>query len=371
MPYLRNCWYMTGWSDELAQGHVISRTILETPIAIYRDYNGAVAAIEDRCPHRFAPLSAGRVNGDGILICGYHGLGFGADGACKLNPHGPILRAAKVESWPVVDRYGIVWIWMGNPEKCDADLIPDFAWLDKAPETAQSRGEILSGGGGYELYVDNIMDLSHTDYLHADTLGGGGVAFSKPKVTNTDEWIEITWQSRNASPPAFYPSVIPNLPEKVDLLLKVRWFAASAMQIISEVSYDGLEANEPHRATAAHIFTPETQDSTHYFFAMARNYAENDEVLNQLIAATRLRIFSTEDKPMIEKVHARMNGKAFWGMQPLLLRIDEGGVKVRRHLQKLIDGESGEPPLNAALQSDEEKSDPPRSVNLCEQAETH
>src|SRR3546814_4688204 len=77
------------------------------------------------------------------------------------------------------------------------------------------------------LYVDNIMDLSHTDHLHADTLGGGGVVFNKPKVTSTDEWIEVAWQSRSTRPPAFYPRMIPNLPELVDLTLRVRWFAAS------------------------------------------------------------------------------------------------------------------------------------------------
>src|SRR3546814_19264056 len=80
------------------------------------------------------------------------------------------------------------------------------------------------------------MDLSHTDHLHADTLGGGGVVFNKPKVTSTDEWIEVAWQSRSTRPPAFYPRMIPNLPELVDLTLRVRWFAASAMRLDAERS---------------------------------------------------------------------------------------------------------------------------------------
>src|SRR3546814_1793807 len=81
------------------------------------------------------------------------------------------------------------------------------------------------------------MDLSHTDHLHADTLGGGGVVFNKPKVTSTDEWIEVAWQSRSTRPPAFYPRMIPNLPELVDLTLRVRWFAASAMRLDAEVRH--------------------------------------------------------------------------------------------------------------------------------------
>src|SRR3546814_8016429 len=87
------------------------------------------------------------------------------------------------------------------------------------------------------------MDLSHTDHLHADTLGGGGVVFNKPKVTSTDEWIEVAWQSRSTRPPAFYPRMIPNLPELVDLTLRVRWFAASAMRLDAEVRHEGKEGD--------------------------------------------------------------------------------------------------------------------------------
>ncbi|API59721.1 hypothetical protein BSL82_10655 [Tardibacter chloracetimidivorans] len=348
MPYLRNCWYMAAWSDGVGPGKVIGRTILDEPVALFRDTVGQIGAVEDRCPHRFAPLSAGKVNDRGILVCGYHGLGFDRTGACVANPHGAVLRAARVRSWPVVERYGIIWIWMGDAARCDPGLIPDFSWLDAAPASARSHGEILSGGGGYELYVDNIMDLSHTDHLHADTLGGGGVVFNKPKVTSTDEWIEVAWQSRSTRPPAFYPRMIPNLPELVDLTLRVRWFAASAMRLDAEVRHEGKEGDDCHRGTAAHIFTPESEDSTHYFYAMTRNYAADDEAVNQMIAETRARIFQTEDKPMIERVHAAMKGRDFWDMKPLLLRIDEGGVQVRRRLLKLIEDEARREPALAA-----------------------
>src|SRR3546814_18480050 len=110
---------------------------------------------------------------------------------------------------------------MGGAARCVQWLIPDFSWLDAAAASDRSPGEIRAGGGGYELYVDNIMDLSHTDHLHTDTLGGGGVVFNKPKVTAADEWIEVAWQSRSTRPPAFYPRMIPNLPELVDLTLRV------------------------------------------------------------------------------------------------------------------------------------------------------
>jgi phenylpropionate dioxygenase-like ring-hydroxylating dioxygenase large terminal subunit len=339
MPFLRNCWYMAAWADNLGPEAVLGRTILDEHVVLFRGRDGKIAALEDRCPHRFAPLSAGKVDGKGNVICGYHGLGFDQDGACALNPHGPVLRSAKVKSWPVVDRHGIIWIWMGAASLCDPDLIPDFSWFDEAPNTAKSHGEILSGGGGYELYVDNIMDLSHTDYLHADTLGQGGVVFNKPEVISTDDWIEVVWKSKDARPAAFYTRIIPDLPDLVDMTLKVRWFPASAMRLDSEIRHEGKLGDDCHRAIAAHIFTPESAETTHYFFAMARNYAEQDDALNTMIADARSRIFQTEDKPMIERVHAAMRGQDFWELKPLLLRIDEGGVLVRRRLKQRIERE--------------------------------
>lgn len=347
MTYLRNCWYMAGWSDAISSGEVIARTLLDEPVALFRDRDGNVGAVQDRCPHRFAPLSAGKVSDDGVLVCGYHGLGFDRSGTCVSNPHGAVLRGAKITSWPVAERHGMIWIWMGDAQACDPDLIPDFTWLAAAPASARSHGEILSGGGSYELYVDNIMDLSHTDYLHADTLGGGGVVFNKPKVTKTEKWIEVTWKSNNAPPPPVYRKRNPDLPELVDLTLRVRWYPAAVMRLDGEVRYDGMAEGACHQAAAGYIFTPESKNRTHYFFAIARNFVEHDDALNQMIAETRMRIFQTEDKPMIEKVHAAMQGSDFWEMRPLLLRIDEGGLQVRRRLQELIENEVCQP-LKAA-----------------------
>ena len=86
--YLRNAWYVAAWSDDLLDGQLLPRTIMKEPIVLYRKSDGKVVALEDRCPHRFAPLHMGKiVNGD-CVQCPYHGLEFDASGACVLNPHG-------------------------------------------------------------------------------------------------------------------------------------------------------------------------------------------------------------------------------------------------------------------------------------------
>ena len=86
--YLRNAWYVAAWSDDLAEGKLLARTIMKEPVVLYRKADGSPAALHDRCPHRFAPLSMGKiVHGDAVQ-CPYHGLEFDASGACTLNPHG-------------------------------------------------------------------------------------------------------------------------------------------------------------------------------------------------------------------------------------------------------------------------------------------
>jgi len=76
--YLRNAWYMAGWSDEVGTA-LLRRRLLGEPILLFRKEDGTAAALTDRCPHRFAPLSAGTRDGDTVR-CAYHGLAFDAAG---------------------------------------------------------------------------------------------------------------------------------------------------------------------------------------------------------------------------------------------------------------------------------------------------
>lgn len=109
MTYLKNCWYMAGWSDELTD-QLLSRRLFDQPILLYRKADGSVAALADRCPHRFAPLSLGTRMGDSVQ-CGYHGLTFDGTGQCVHNPFSNnIPAAAKVQSWAVIERHDIIWL---------------------------------------------------------------------------------------------------------------------------------------------------------------------------------------------------------------------------------------------------------------------
>ena len=128
--FLRNCWYAAGWSRDFASAVLTPATILNEPIVIYRQTNGAAVALQDRCCHRFAPLSMGRIEGDD-LRCMYHGLKFAPSGKCIEIPGQPkIPLQACVRNFPIVDKYSVAWIWMGDPSLADEALIPDFVGVD-------------------------------------------------------------------------------------------------------------------------------------------------------------------------------------------------------------------------------------------------
>ena len=167
--FLRSAWYVAGWSSEFVPGVVHVRTIIDEPLILMRRADDTLVALTDRCPHRWAPLSKGRLEGDTIR-CMYHGVRFAADGRCVEVPRqeriGPALR---VRSYPVVERHKWAWIWMGDAEGADPSLIPDVSLLDD-DERRVSYGQ-LDYRANYMLVNDNLLDLSHVGFVHENSLG--------------------------------------------------------------------------------------------------------------------------------------------------------------------------------------------------------
>jgi len=113
--YPKNIWYVAALPGEVTSAP-LARRILNEKVVIFRTIAGRVTALQDRCPHRLLPLSRGRVVGE-HLQCGYHGAEFSADGKCVLVPGQPeVPDNAGIRSYPAEEKYGLVWIWMGEPE---------------------------------------------------------------------------------------------------------------------------------------------------------------------------------------------------------------------------------------------------------------
>jgi len=184
MPFIRNLWYVAAWSDELDMSGPIGRVIAGEPIVFYRKPDGALVALEDRCPHRHAPLSLGRVEGAG-LRCMYHGLTFREDGMCTGGP-GPTVvpPGTAARAFPVVERWDWIWVWTGDPALADPAAIPQVH--DPDDDDWVMRRDAIDYAADYQLIHDNLCDLSHLDFTHETTLGaatGSKWADGEPGIT--------------------------------------------------------------------------------------------------------------------------------------------------------------------------------------------
>ena len=175
MPFLRNAWYVAMWADDLVPGELTSRTICDQPIVLFRRLDGSAAAIVDQCAHRFAPLSRGRLCGEHVE-CPYHGLRYDHTGTCVENPHGSgrIAPALHISSFPVEERHSAIWVWLGE-QAADASLIPDFSHLDAGAPGVLSKRDWMVLDVDYRLMADNLLDLSHVNFLHDGLLGHSGM----------------------------------------------------------------------------------------------------------------------------------------------------------------------------------------------------
>ena len=338
MPFLKNAWYMAGWSHEFTVAALIPRTVVGEPVVFFRKSDGTIAALADTCPHRLAPLHLGALNQDRVR-CGYHGLEFDASGACVHNPHGngAIPSAARVAAFPVHERNLIAWIWMGEPEKADAALLPDYSFLSDAPETARNTG-YLPTKANYQLLSDNILDLSHADFLHTDTLGGGSLTRSRAKIAEEGDTVRIRWEVSGDIVPPVFARELADPTARLDQWTQVIWTAPATMHL-------SLGVVDPEHSNlvvdALHIMTPETDTTTHYFFASRRHFKQDDVEYNRMAGEMTRNIFSHEDKPVIEAQQLRMGAVTdLLSLNPMLLPIDSGALRARRKLSALIEGES-------------------------------
>jgi phenylpropionate dioxygenase-like ring-hydroxylating dioxygenase large terminal subunit len=339
--YLRNAWYVAAWSDDLAEEQLLGRTILKEPIVLYRKADGSVAALEDRCPHRFAPLHMGKVIRGDRVQCPYHGLEFDASGACVRNPHGTksIPPRARVRSYPVTERHKAIWIWMGNAPS-DESKVPDFSVLDNVPEMQATKRDHITIRANYELIIDNLLDLSHTSYLHDGILGNSDTVESEISVEREGDDVIVSRHAPNVIAPELFAILMPSPPDRVDKFTRMRWMPPSNLRLVTGICSTGARPESGTGYHAIHMLTPESDRTTHYFFTAVRfNVMTTDDALNaqiqQKISTTRRFAFEEQDAPVIE-AQQEVIESAQTPVDPVILAIDVGPVRYKQILQKLI-----------------------------------
>ena len=336
--FVRDAWYMAGWSEELGDG-LLARRIAGRNLVLYRGEDGAPVALDDRCPHRFAPLSRGRRQGDGIA-CGYHGLVFDRSGACIANPFSARTPArAAVRSWPLQERDGIAWLWRGEPEAADAGLIPDFSMLAESPFSRTLHGYVLMQAN-YEYGTDNLMDLSHIEFVHTGSFAGQGVIFAGTyEVLQDGETLRSNWWMPGVKAPGHTAGVYP--PDLLtDHWLEMRWNAPASMHLEIGATPAGQPREGGVIVQQAHILTAATEGTTHYFWATTVGAPPGAPDMSETVRRLMSQAFDVEDKPMIEAAYANLQGEDFWDQPPVSIGVDRGRILARRKIQALLERES-------------------------------
>ncbi len=335
--WLADAWYVGCTAEELAGGPV-GRRVCGVGMVFFRDEAGQVAALEDFCPHRGAPLSLGAVRGGGVM-CGYHGLVVGVDGRCVAMPGQNVAGFAPVRAFAVVERYGFVWVWPGE-RAADPAGAPRFAWGEEA-------GWVYGGGVfhvrcDYRLMIDNLMDLTHETYVHAGSIGQKEID-EAPVVTEVIGGQVVTRREMHgiAAPP-FWRMALRGAGLDEDAVVD-RWqvcrFGMPSHVLIDVgvalAGHGGIEAPQGAKAASVVVdfMTPETETSHWYFWGMARSFAVEDAALTETIRAGQKKIFS-EDLEMLERQQANLS--AHPQRRLMRLNIDAGGVRARMMIARAV-----------------------------------
>lgn len=346
--FVKNCWYVIAWDHEIASeqanGCLFTRTVLGEPIVVYRTATGLVA-LADRCCHRGAPLSKGRVEADN-LRCGYHGLLFDPQGQCIEVPG---MEAAPpkacVRRYPVVTKNKWIFVWMGEPEKADPVMLPDNYSCD-SPDWQTVPG-YMHYATNYLLICDNLLDFSHLSYVHEKTLGGStAIAQSRADVSN------ITAPGQRGLRVQRHVAEVPSPPsyQRVHAFAGTieRWwdydFVVPGTLLMKSGGRPSKNNTIDHGEVELHscqTLTPESENSTHYFFQQGHRTGQGDSELAGAMHQMLLRAFQ-EDKDMIGAQSASLALLPDFNMLPL--HLDGALMRFRR----LIEAEAGREALASA-----------------------
>ncbi len=332
--YPRNCWWVAGTIDEIGS-QPIARRLLGEAIVLYRTGDGRAAALADRCPHRWASLSKGYVEGN-ELVCGYHGARFGANGKCHVFPtQDKVPEEAKVRSYPVIEQFPFIWIWMGDPEGiADAPKPYRFDWAENADHLV-ARGSTPIDAN-YFLIHENLLDLTHFNYTHRNSLGVDDTPVAK--FSRDGDRVSFLMRKEDTQLTAVERAVV-GVDHRFNRVINA-WFETPAVHVGHVELYDR-EATGQERTNytswITHLVTPAAPGITHYWWIFARDYG-TDASPEEL--AVGLDFIFREDKVMLENIQANAALDMGKGESTeVSFNGDMGGLLARRVLKKLLQAE--------------------------------
>lgn len=335
MSYVRNAWYVAGWSSEFDDS--LKRVvILEQPLVMYRNSSGHVVALEDQCPHRLLPLSKGKRIGDGIQ-CGYHGMTFNCEGQCVRVPgQDNIPSTAFVTAYSIHEKHDIVFVWMGDAADADVSTIFDLPQFTSSDWHAH-QGDALHLQSHYLNVAENLVDPAHVSFVHPTTLGNAA-SENVPVHVDTEGETLVAWRWIRDAPPIGFFQKFGGFSGNVD-----RWhyyylhLPCTAVIDFGSADVDANLAEDERdqgvRIFALHFLTPVNEHYTIDRWMHLRNAAVGDEEASAQMDAL-FRVAFNEDKEILEAIDEQE--RLPQQRRPIRLAIDKGPMVYRKRIESMI-----------------------------------
>jgi phenylpropionate dioxygenase-like ring-hydroxylating dioxygenase large terminal subunit len=339
--FFRNAWYIAALDAEL-KDELLPVKLLDERLALYRQANGEPAALEDACVHRKLPLSMGRIEGNHVE-CGYHGMTYDADGKCVRIPcTDRIPKEARVRSYPIVSRYGLLWVWMGDPKSAEPSRIfPVEHWGD--PNWGVTRGDAMTVHCNYLYMTDNLLDPSHVAWVHPDSFGNAACESTPVEVkANESGVIASRWMRAVEVAPLYVPFVrFQGLCDRLPHY-EVRFPSHALIKALFVPAGAGHANAERHERAfimdSYNFLTPIDAENTRYYWFQLRNVSPNDAEASRLLGESVRGAFE-EDRVILNAVQQSL---AATRTPHIDIAIDPAPLRFRRRLRQLIAEEQPE-----------------------------
>jgi vanillate O-demethylase monooxygenase subunit len=339
--WLRNAWYVADWADAITDA-LTPLEILGERVVLYRAGDGHPVALEDACPHRKLPLSLGRREGD-TLICGYHGLAFDSAGTCVAAPTQAALPKAGVKAYPLAERYGLVWIWMGDPAAADpAKIIAIPQW--GSPDWGYNRGPMMQVDCHYLYVVDNLLDPTHVTWVHPGSFGDASCAAVPIETTARTDGVTAARWLADTPPAPFYAQVL-NFKGNAGRYqhYEVRYHSNAVIKAVfvpagaGGPGVDGDQTSHPDAfcMDSFNFLTPVNTRKTRYFWFQLRNFAPDDASVSEEFTLDVKHAFE-EDRVILNAVQIGMDTSP---TPTIDLKNDLASFRFRQTLARMIAAE--------------------------------
>jgi len=335
--FLRNAWYVAEWADAITDA-LTSLEILGERVVLYRAADGTPVALEDACPHRKLPLSMGRREGDS-LVCGYHGLTFDRSGACTAAPTQTALPKACVRSYPLAERYGLVWIWMGDPAKADPAKIVDIPQWG-SPAWGLNRGPVMHVDCHYLYVVDNLLDPTHVTWVHPGSFGDASCAAVPIETISAESGVTAARWLMDTEPAPFYAKFL-KFRGRADRYqhYEMRFPSNAVIKAVFVPAGTGGHDKALHEDAflmdSFNFLTPVNARQTRYFWFQLRNFAPDDAAISEEFTADVKHAFE-EDRVILNAVQIGMDTSP---TPTIDLKNDLASFRFRQHLARMIAAE--------------------------------